>query len=156
MDSFSLRLLKKGISMIVIGVIIVFIGFIGIIWASSFNPGWEDKIRYFVDGSSSSGYVLQRFFNSYGILIILIGLGIIIYGVYRAKNTNTKMNHSFDDKSGISFQNGGNQAIQQRADGNNQTIWILNPSTGERMWQCGCGQKNSYKETTCNFCGRNR
>lgn len=67
--------------LIIIGLFITAVGLAGSRWANNYNPGWEARLEYLLDGTSTEQMDAARFWNSNGTTIIVIGVALIIVGV---------------------------------------------------------------------------
>ena len=73
--------------MIVIGVLLTIVGVVGTVWANNYSleDALEDVLTSFATGKNNRLEVV-RFFNNYGVIMIIAGVLLIIIGVSLSKN----------------------------------------------------------------------
>ena len=143
-----------------IGIIIVIVGLIGCIWASNYDPGiiegGREAAKYLSGESSKFG--IQDFFNSYGVVIIIVGIAFVVAGILLIKKeqSNMRANYSAYDAMGL-IEKYNKNAIAEIKDGN-VAEWIDDPETGEKMWKCRkCNYaKNKSSDSSCIYCRTKR
>lgn len=140
--------------MVTIGSILLIVGLIGSIWAKLYMPSISDYANYAFTGGSAFKIHAYRFFNGYGMVIIIVGIALIIWGIYR-KNKNSSSVH-------VGSLSHDRHANDTDAENVNQTMsdnvkLVLDPETREIMWICGnCGHANSCDDMTCANCQSKR
>ena len=145
--------------MIIIGIIIIIIGIGGCYYASNYEYGLEAGLEYLINGKKPEGLDLARFFNSYGGLVVMVGVIILGYGIYVSKKQGPKVKSSYSPNEALLRlqKNNGNMLSAHSNPGNNSTTWFSNPETGEYMWKCGkCGTDNPQANVFCSNCGSRR
>ena len=145
---------------LVIGIIIIAVGLIGSIWASNYDPGiiegGREAAKYLAGDSSKFG--IQEFFDSYGVILILIGIVFVGIGIWLMKKEQSSMraNYSAYDAMGL-IEKYNKNATAEIKDGN-VAEWIDDPETGEKLWTCRkCAySKNKSSDSSCIYCRTKR
>lgn len=130
---------RKGISLIIIGVILMIIGVLMMAYASAADNDYEYRIDYFLE----NGRISQKAntMNSSGIIIIIIGgvltvVGIVLYATSRNNSVGGTANIT---RFKGSYKNiSGNYAVEFQRDGT--CVW-------EQEGKC---YKGTYRNTNTN------
>ncbi len=67
--------------MIVTGILLMLIGLYGYIAAENYEISFEDQLTYIVNGTKPKGYDTMKFFESYGVLIVVLGGILLVVGI---------------------------------------------------------------------------
>lgn len=145
--------------MLVLGIIITIVGLFGTVWAKDYRANAEDLLSAMFGEDTSLGYDLARFFNNNGILIILIGIGLIVYSVYIIKKNDPHVKSDYNPYEAMNWlsQAGSKKPNTPVYKGTTAAQWFSNPETGEYMWKCGrCQCDNPSANVFCSNCSARR
>ena len=139
------------------GVIMMLVGIFGSVWAKLTSLDFNDFADYAFTGGSAFKINAYRFFNGYGMVLILLGFGLTLFGMYRKNKNDTVHIGGLNNENGCSRSNQSGYVNPDNTDIDENVKLVLDKETREIKWVCSnCGKVNSCDDLFCSNCQQKR